>query len=121
MISLQPAHRISALLALVAVLSPLVAPAADYTGYALLWSRQSSSGKTSLAAFTIDGVTTGYNANRSDGKTVHFKKSIGEYVRLIDDFYDKNPNARSVAPAAVLLCLADTPVYDCDDLTKPKK
>ncbi len=110
-----------AVAALAAVLAPPAASAADYMGYALLWSRQSSGGKASLAAFTIDGVTTGYNANRADGKTVHFKKSIGEYVRLVDDFYDKNPNARNVSPAAVLLCLADTPVYDCDDLNKPKK
>jgi hypothetical protein len=121
MISFEPARRLAALLALVAVLAPLAAPAADYTGFALLWSRQSSSGKTSLAAFSVEAVTTGYNANRSDGKTVHFKKSIGEYVRLIDDFYDKNPNARNVSPSAVLLCLADTPVYDCIDLNKEKK
>ena len=114
-------RSLTAMLALVAVIAPLAAPAADYTGYALLWSRQSSSGKTSLAAFTIDGVTTGYNTNRSDGKTVHFKKSIGEYVRLIDDFYDKNPNARNVTPSAVLLCLADTPVYECIELNKEKK
>ncbi|MEA2784980.1 MAG: hypothetical protein QOF71_1084 [Candidatus Eremiobacteraeota bacterium] len=121
MISFQPARRLAALLALVAVLAPLAAPASDYIGYALLWSRESSSGKTSLAAFSVEAVKTGYNVNRSDGKTIHFKKSIGEYARLIDEFYDKNPNARSVSPSAILLCLADTPVYDCTDLTKEKK
>jgi hypothetical protein len=117
----QSARGLPALLALVAVLAPLPGPAADYTGYALLWSRQSSEGKTSLAAFSVEAVKTGYNANRSDGKTIHFKKSIGEYARLVDDFYDKNPNARNVSPSAVLLCLADTPVYDCSDLNKEKK
>jgi hypothetical protein len=116
-----PARTLVAGLALATIAAPLAVSAADYTGYALLWSRQSSGGKVSLAAFTIDGVTTGYNANRSDGKTIHFKKSVGEYVRLVDEFYDKNPNARNVSPAAVLLCLADTPAYDCDDLTKAKK
>lgn len=115
------ARTLVAGLALATIVAPLGVSAADYTGYALLWSRQSSGGKVSLAAFTIDGVTTGYNANRSDGKTIHFKKSVGEYVRLVDEFYDKNPNARNVSPAAVLLCLADTPAYDCEDLTKVKK
>ena len=115
------ARTLVAGLALATIVAPLAVSAADYTGYALLWSRQSSGGKVSLAAFTLDGVTTGYNANRTDGKTVHFKKTVGEYVRLVDEFYDKNPTARNVSPAAVLLCLADTPAYDCDDLTKPKK
>jgi hypothetical protein len=70
------ARMLVAGLALATIVVSFTVSAADYTGYALLWSRQSS---------------------------------------------DKNPNARNASPAAVLLCLADTPVYDCGDLTKVKK
>lgn len=104
--------------ALLPALAPIAVSAADYKGYSLLWSRQSYSVKIAVTAFMVEGVTTGYNANRSDGKTLHFKKPIGDYVKLIDDFYGKNPTARSATPSEVLLCLADTPVYDCEELAK---
>ncbi len=106
---------------LAATVVPLSAFGADYTGYALVWSRHSAGGKAQVAVFAIDGVATGYNASRPLDKRIHFNKTIAEYVRLIDDFYDKHPDARNVSPSAVLLCLADTPVYACDDLTGPKK
>jgi hypothetical protein len=47
-----------------------------------------------------------------------FSKTFGAYEALMDDFYVRFPKASSATIGDIMTCLADVPVFSCDQVAK---